>query len=183
MLNKTNKRKDFQRVRSVCYGFVDASNIIYGAKAEGWFIDQKKLLDYLKRKFKTRKIFFYFGRDDRNKNQAKFLKKLESFGYTLRIKQTKWYGRRQKANCDVDLTMDMLLMMDKYDRAVVLTGDGDFLPLFEYLKKQGKEITIIAFTKRTARELRSFAGPKFIGLTGERYFLERKVNKMGRTLN
>lgn len=33
------------------YGFVDASNIIYGAKAEGWFIDQKKLFDYIKRKF------------------------------------------------------------------------------------------------------------------------------------
>ena len=33
------------------YAFVDASNIIYGAKAEGWFIDQKKLLNYLKKKF------------------------------------------------------------------------------------------------------------------------------------
>lgn len=74
-------------------------------------------------------------------------------------------------------------MKDRYGRAVVLTGDGDFLPLFEYLTKQGKEITIIAFTKRTARALRKFAGPRFIGLTGERYFLERKVNKKGRTLN
>ena len=73
--------------------------------------------------------------------------------------------------------MDMLLLRDKYERAIILTGDGDFLPLFEYLKKQGKEITIIAFPKRTARELKRFAGSKFIGLTNERYLLERKTQK------
>jgi len=159
------------------YGFVDASNIIYGAKAESWFIDQKKLFDYIKRKFKTRKIFFYFGKDEKNNKQTKFLKKLESFGYTLRVKQIKRYGKRQKANCDVDLTMDMLLLKDNYERAVVLTGDGDFFPLFEYLKKQGKDIIIIAFARRTARELKRFAGPRFIGLSNERYFLERKPKK------
>lgn len=77
----------------------------------------------------------------------------------------------------------MLLLKDKYERAVVLTGDGDFFPLFEYLKKQGKEIIIIAFARRTAREIKRFAGPRFIGLTNERYFLERKLKKIGRTLN
>lgn len=159
------------------YAFIDASNIIYGARAEGWFIDQKKLFDYIKRKFKISKAFFYFGKDDNNKKQEGFLKKLESFGFTLRVKQIKHYGKRQKANCDVDLTMDMLLLKDKYERAVVLTGDGDFLPLFEHLKKNKKEIVIIAFPRRTARELKKFAGGNFIGLSNERYFLERKAKK------
>ena len=40
------------------YAFIDASNIIYGAKEEGWFIDQKKLLIYLKKKFKVSSGFF-----------------------------------------------------------------------------------------------------------------------------
>mgnify|MGYP001562869891 CR=1 FL=1 len=66
----------------------------------------------------------------------RFLSKLKFFGYILRIKEIKRYGKRAKANCDVDLTMDMLLLKDKYDRAVVLSGDGDFLPLFEYLKSK-----------------------------------------------
>jgi len=47
------------------YAFVDASNIIYGAKAEGWFIDQKKLLNYLKKKFHVSKAFFYYGKDSK----------------------------------------------------------------------------------------------------------------------
>jgi len=156
------------------YAFIDASNIIYGAKAEGWFIDQKKLFKYLKQKFKVSKVFFYFGKDDKNPKQTKFLQKLESFGFTLRVKQIKRYRFRIKANCDVDLTMDMLLLKDKYRRAVVLTGDGDFLPLFEYLREQSRDIVIMAFTKRTSRELRRFAGSNFIGLSNERYLLERK---------
>lgn len=159
------------------YAFIDASNIIYGARAEGWFIDYRKLSVYLKKKFKTSKIFFYFGRNNRNNKQLKFLKKLESFGYTLRVKEIKWYGKRMKANCDVDLTMDMLLLKDKYNQAVVLTGDGDFLPLFKYLRKLGKKVTVIAFSKRTSQDLKRFAGGDFIGLSNERYLLERKRNK------
>jgi uncharacterized LabA/DUF88 family protein len=163
----------------ITYAFIDASNIIYGARAEGWFIDYKKLFDYLKKKFKVSKIYFYFGKNDKNTKQVKFLQKLKSFGYTLRAKQIKWYGRRMKANCDVDLTMDMLLLKGKYNRAVVLTGDGDFLPLFEHLKKIGKKITIIAFSKRTSQDLKRFAGGDFIGLSNERYLLERKHKKWG----
>lgn len=159
------------------YAFIDASNIIYGARSEGWFIDQKKLFDYIKKKFKSSKTFFYFGQDGKNQKQARFLRKLTSFGYILRIKPIKRYGRRQKANCDVDLTMDMILFKEKYDRAIVLTGDGDFIPLFEYLRKQKKEIIIIAFSKRTSRDLRKFAGNKFISLTNERYLLERMIKK------
>lgn len=156
------------------YAFIDASNIIYGARTEGWLIDQKKLFNYLKTKFKTSKTFFYFGKDDNNPKQLGFLKKLESFGFILKVKQIKRFGNRQKANCDVDLTLDMVLLKEKYDRAIVLTGDGDFLPLFEYLKKEKKEIAILAFPKSTARELKKFAGGNFIGLTNEKYLLERK---------
>lgn len=164
------------------YAFIDASNIIYGARSEYWHIDHEKLLSYLKSKFKASKIFYYFGKDETNPKQTKFLEKLEYFGYKLRVKRIKRYGKRMKANCDVNLTMDMLLLKDSYDHAIVLTGDGDFLPLFEYLRKQGKVIVIMAFTKRTARELRKFAGSSFISLSNQRYLLER-TNKKGRTLN
>ena len=51
------------------YAFIDASNIIYGAKAEGWFIDQKKLLFYLRKKFSVLKAFFYYGKDSKNDKQ------------------------------------------------------------------------------------------------------------------
>lgn len=161
------------------FAFVDASNIIYGAKAEGWFIDQKKLIIYLKEKFNVSKAFFYYGKDSKNKNKENFLKRLKEFGYILRVKEIKKYGRKSKANCDVDLTMDILLQINRYDRVIVLSGDGDFLPLYEYLKKSKKQIIIISSPKRTAREVKIFAGNNYINFGNLRYFIERKPKKWG----
>jgi len=160
------------------YAFIDASNIIYGAKAEGWFIDQKKLILYLKRKYKTSKVFFYYGKDSKSEKKENFLRKLKQFGYILRVKEIKRFGKRVKANCDVDLTMDMPLMMKEYKRAIVLTGDGDFVPLFLYLISKKKEIIIISSPKRTAKEIRRLIGNKHVDFGSLRYLLEYK--KRGR---
>jgi|SRR3989344_1339241 len=160
------------------YAFIDASNIIYGAKEEGWFIDQKKLLIYLKKKFKVFKAFFYYGKDSKNIKKQFFLNKLKTFGYILRVKEIKHYGKRIKANCDVDLTMDMLLKINDYNQAVVLTGDGDFVPLFQYLITKGRKIIIISSPKRTSKELKKLIGNKHIDFGSLRYLLEYK--KRGR---
>jgi len=159
------------------YAFIDASNIIYGARAEGWFIDQKKLISYLKRKFGASKAFFYYGKDSKNPKKESFLKKLKQFGYILRVKEIKRFGLKTKANCDVDLTMDMLLMVKEYNRAVVLTGDGDFAPLFLYLIGKKKKIITISSPKRTAREIKIIVGSNHIDFGSLRYLLEYKKNK------
>ena len=162
------------------YAFIDASNIIYGARNEGWFIDQRKLIKYLKKKFSVSKAFFYYGEDVGNEKQTKFLKKLKSFGYTLRVKKIKKFARQWKANCDVDLTMDMLLMAKEYNKAIVLTGDGDFAPLFTYLISKKKDVVIISSPKSTAREIKMIAGDRHIDFQSLRYFLEFKAQKWGR---
>lgn len=166
------KRKINKKLKT--YAFIDGSNIIYSARTEGWHVDQKKLFDYLKRKFGISKAFFYYGKDDGNIKQENFLKKLEDFGFTLRVKQIKRYKGRMKANCDIDLTMDMLVLEDKYQQALVLSGDGDFLPLYEYLQKKKKIVIIIGSAKNTAREVKQFAGENFMGLANLRGLLERK---------
>lgn len=156
------------------YAFIDASNIIYGAKAEGWLIDQKKLIIFLKKRYNASKIYFYYGKDSNDPKKEKFLTLLENFGYTLRVKEIKRYGNKSKANCDVDLTMDMLILTSEYKRAIVLTGDGDFVPLFKYLISKKKEIIIISSPKRTARELKSLVSDKFINFENLKYLLEYK---------
>ena len=50
---------------------------------------------------------------------------------------------------------------NNFDRAVVLSGDGDFLPVLKHLKTNGKEIIILARGPRTAKEIRQFAGNNF----------------------
>jgi len=50
---------------------------------------------------------------------------------------------------------------DNFDRAVVLSGDGDFLPVLKHLRDEGKEVVILGRGKRTAKEIKQFAGSDF----------------------
>lgn len=100
--------------------------------------------------------------------QAKFYSKLESFGYSLFLKPVKSFGGgrstypQRKANCDVDLTLHTLIRANTFDRAIMLSGDGDFLPLYKHLEKVGKEVLVLSRTKRTAREVKRHMGARFL---------------------
>lgn len=95
-----------------------------------------------------------------------FYKNLESFGYNLFLKPVKIYRQsdgsfQKKANCDVEMAFHLMKELRKYDQVIVLSGDGDFLPVIKYIKEKKKKVYILARAKRTAREIRSFAGSDF----------------------
>ena len=126
------------------YAFIDASNIIYGARAEGWLIDLHKLFRYLKKKFLASKAFFYYGKDSKSKKKESFLNKLKQFGYILRVKEIKRYGKRMKANCDVDLTVDAMEEAGKNTEFLIFTGDGDFEYLIKKVIEKGTKVYIVS---------------------------------------
>lgn len=103
---------------------------------------------------------------ERHLRRVRFYCNLEKFGYTLFLKPVKHYEQRdetfvRKANCDVEMTLQMLLEESNFDRAVVLSGDGDFLPVLRYLRKKGKDVVVLSRGPRTAKEIRQFAGSNF----------------------
>lgn len=100
-------------------------------------------------------------------NRVRFYQKLESFGYTLILKPVKTYNDLdgnpiRKANCDVDMTLLMAVEKYSFDRAIVLSGDGDFLPVLKHLRENNKEVLVLARGSRTAKEIKRFAGDKFL---------------------
>jgi uncharacterized LabA/DUF88 family protein len=102
--------------------------------------------------------------------RIRFYKKLASFGYILHLKPVKLYenedgSTRRKANCDVDMTLSMLQNLNRYDRVLVLSGDGDFLPVLKYLASNNKSVVVLARGIRTAKEIRRFAGSNFRDFT------------------
>lgn len=102
----------------------------------------------------------------RHLQRIRFYHKLDQFGYTLFLKPVKLYEQedgttKRKANCDVEMAFYLMKEKDNFDRVVVLSGDGDFLPVIKYLKELGKEILILSRGPRTAREIRQFAGANF----------------------
>ncbi|OIO65025.1 hypothetical protein AUJ30_01605 [Candidatus Wolfebacteria bacterium CG1_02_39_135] len=106
----------------------------------------------------------------RHLRRIRFYLRLKNFGYELHLKPVKLYEQedgttRRKANCDVDMAFYLMKEKDNFDRAIVLSGDGDFLPVLKYLRDIGKEMIILARGPRTAREIRQFAGSNFRDFT------------------
>lgn len=107
---------------------------------------------------------------DRHLKQVRFYKKLEKFGYQLILKPVKTYenedgDQKRKANCDVEMAFYIMRDKNEFGSVVVLSGDGDFLPVLKYLREVGKDVLVLARGRRTAKEIKRFAGDKFMDFT------------------
>jgi uncharacterized LabA/DUF88 family protein len=110
--------------------------------------------------------------------RTKFYKKLQDFGYHLVLKPVKVYtnadgSKRLKANCDLDMALCMIKDMPKYERALVLSSDGDFISAIKYIKHNRKDVLILARGPRTAKEIKHFAGPNFRDFATLRKLIEK----------
>jgi len=164
------------------YAFIDASNIIYGTRDEGWKVDFKKLYKYLTERYECKKIYYFGGQEKSDEKQTSFYKKLTGFGFELILKPVKMFkqpGGKQvrKANCDVDLTFYAMRDRDLFNRAIFLSGDGDFEILMSYFVDEKKEVIVFANSKRTAREIKTLKGLKFNDLGVLRKIIERGDKK------
>lgn len=126
---------------------------------------KKRLEDYISkegRKLDEAKLILL----SRHLSRIKFYLKLQEFGYKLYLKPVKLYYQpdgktERKANCDVEMAFYLMREKDNFDQVLILSGDGDFLPLLKHLKEIGKEVIILARGPRTAKEIRQFAGSNF----------------------
>jgi len=113
----------------------------------------------------------------RHLQRARFYKKLKQFGYELYLKPVKMYAQddgttRRKANCDVDMAFRLMKEKENFKKVIILSGDGDFLPVLKYIEGEGKEVIIFARGSRTAREIRQFAGSNFRDFEYLKYLLK-----------
>ena len=168
-------KKQYGVSKAYYYGGVELYGFVY-SPLDNKPIDILGLLQHLTNKTKENEYFL------KQVNRVKFYLKLKEFGYRLVLKPVKTYkqGKKitKKANCDVDMTFDMMRYLSEYGDALVMTGDGDFLPVIQHLRKVGKKVTILARGERTAKEIRQFAGGDFrdfVRLEGElRYEKDKK---------
>lgn len=175
---KKPEAKSVKTKRIATYAFIDASNIIYGTRNEGWRVDFEKLYKYLRERYNCRKIYYFGGLDSSNEKQKSFYKILKRLGFELIVKPVKFYpqpggGLVRKANCDVDLTFYAMRDIDKFDRGIFLTGDGDFFILFEHFIKLKRQVIVIANARRTAKEIKNLKMVQFNDLGSLKKTIER----------
>jgi len=112
----------------------------------------------------------------RHLQRIRFYRHLEGFGYRLYLKPIKLYTQddgelKRKANCDVEMAFHLMKEKDNFDRVLILSGDGDFLPVLKYLQKLNKKVIILARGNRTAKEIRQLAGSNFKDFEYLKYIL------------
>ena len=157
---------------NIIYVFVDASNLWQAQKAKGKFLDYSKIASCIKAKFSATsiKVFYYTAypaegtRDYNTDGKHKFYTYLKKgLGFEVRKKPLKRisvideHGEaiQEKGNMDVEMTIDAIHHMDKYQIAVFFTGDSDFLALVTYLRTSGKKVYIFSSKNNVSQELRT----------------------------
>lgn len=142
--------------------FVDVQNMYYSARA---LFDQRvDFGEILKEAVGERQLvraIAYVIRAEKEE-ESKFFDALEERGYELRIKDLlRFYGGNEKGDWDIGISMDVVKMCDKLDAVVLVSGDGDFADLLEYVKSRGCQAEVMAFGSSASSQLREAADAVF----------------------
>lgn len=87
--------------------------------------------------------------------ESAFFEALEKLGIEIKTKDLQiFFGGAKKADWDVGLAVDAIKLSLKVDAIVIATGDGDFIPLVEYVKSQGCQVEVISFGRSSSSRLR-----------------------------
>ena len=135
--------------------FIDGANLYAAAKAVGFDIDYKRLLEHFAAKGRLIRAFYYTALiDDQEYSPIRPLVDwLDYNGYTMVTKPAKEFtdstGRRKiKGNMDIEIAIDMMEMAESVDHIVLFSGDGDFRRLVEAVQRKGVRVTVVS-TVRT----------------------------------
>jgi len=101
-----------------------------------------------------------------------FFEALNKIGIETKVKDIRIFaGGAKKADWDIGMAIDAIAMADKLDAVVLATGDGDFVPLVEYLRSKGCQVETIAFGKSASGQLRDAADDFVDMCENPRHFL------------
>ena len=131
--------------------FIDGSNLYAAARALGFDIDYKKLLDSFASRCRLIRAFYYTAlmEDQEYSPIRPLVDWLDYNGYTMVTKPTKEFtdaaGRRKiKGNMDIELAIDVMEMAQYLDHVVLFSGDGDFRRLVEAVQRKGVRVTVVS---------------------------------------
>jgi len=117
------------------YAFIDGQNLHLGTRQAGWIPHYGKFRRYLEEKFDVEKAFYFIGFQQEHKD---LYQSLENEGYILIHKPTYIVDGKLKGNCDAELVMYTMIEYENFNKAIIVSGDGDFYCLIKYLREKMK---------------------------------------------
>lgn len=124
------------------YAFIDSQNLNLGIQKLGWKLDYKKFRVYLKEKYGVKKAYMFIGFVALNQG---LYDSLQEAGFILKFKPTiPDNDGKIKGNVDADLVLRAVLEVNEYDKAVIVSSDGDFYSLVQHLCEVNKLYAVIS---------------------------------------
>lgn len=174
------------------YAFIDSQNLNLGVSHDivhqskklytGWPLDYAKFRRYLKDKFRVEIAFLFIGNLPGNEGLYEYLQRV---GYVLILKPTTSFKDGSgkvvvKGNVDTDMVLYASAKeINNYHKAVIVSGDGDFLSLYDYLDEKGKLSRIIVPNKKRYSQLLTKYAHYFDFVSVNKAKLERQGIKKG----
>ena len=137
------------------YAFIDGQNLNLSIQGLGWKLDYRRFRVYLKEKYNVKKAFLFIGYIEGN---SELYRHLQEDGYILVFKPTLAYkDGTTKGNVDAELVLHTMIELSNFNKAVIVTGDGDFHCLVNHLIKENKlEKMLIPNQKKYSALLKRF---------------------------
>ncbi len=146
-------RTRFRKNKAV-YAFIDSQNLNLGTQRMGWKMDWRKFRQFLRKEYSVTKAYMFIGYMAENESLYEYM---HSLGYlvvlkpTLEIHAQPKEGENKdadkntvKGNVDTEIVLTALKEMHNYSKAIIVSGDGDFYSLIEYLLSRQKLAWVMA---------------------------------------
>jgi uncharacterized LabA/DUF88 family protein len=136
------------------YAFIDSQNLNLGSQRMGWKVDWRRFRQYLKDEYGVTKAYMFIGYMAENESLYEYMHEL---GFLVVLKPTVDVSATPegvlkieaasaedkdkpiiKGNVDAELVLYAMKEFPNYEQAIIVSGDGDFFSLAEYLDEQGK---------------------------------------------
>lgn len=135
------------------YAFIDSQNLNLGTQRMGWKVDWRKFRQFLLDKYNVTKAYMFIGYMSENEQLYEYMHEL---GFLVVLKPTIDISNKSgdnkedekekpqvKGNVDAELVLYAMKELPNYDQAIIVSGDGDFFSLAEYLDQEGKLMHVL----------------------------------------
>src|SRR3989338_215785 len=130
------------------FAYIDGANLHKGVADLGWKIDYKRLRLWLNNKYQVKRAYLFLGLIPRYKDLYTYLQEV---GFTLVFKETTYDGNgKANGNCDADLVLQAACdaYENNFDKAVIISSDGDYASIVKFLQEKNKLLTILSPSNR-----------------------------------
>lgn len=153
--------------------FVDVQNMYYSAKnIHQSKVNFGKILETAVSDRKLIRALAYVIKAEAPEEQS-FFDALDKQGFEVKYKDLQVFvGGAKKGDWDVGLAIDAVKLASRLDVVVIVSGDGDYIPLVEYLKNSGVVVEVMAFLESSSNKLRD-AADYYVDLSADTKYLLR----------